>query len=331
MNDVKFGVELNEQVRANDYDKLVHETLECEKLGYYSAWIEDHLFSGTLAGGTVPLFECWTSLSFLAAVTRTIRLGTLVLSNSYRIPSVLAKMAATFDFMSNGRLEFGFGAGWAEDEYEAYGIPYPSTRVRIAQMKQAVTIIKKMWTEDRPTFQGKYYHINDARCDPKPIQQPHPPIWIGGVGERFLLRAVAEHADGWNIYMPEVEGLKACEHKLAVLKKHCYAIGRDPKEIEKSARISLVIAKTTNQVRKKLKKITSNIWTNVLVDGTWKRQRISTEEYMKRSIVGTPEECVEKIHKFSELGFTYFILGNISFRKEERELFADEVMSNISC
>jgi alkanesulfonate monooxygenase SsuD/methylene tetrahydromethanopterin reductase-like flavin-dependent oxidoreductase (luciferase family) len=241
-------------------------------------------------------------------------------------------MAATFDFMSNGRLEFGFGAGWKKDEYEAYGIPFPSTRVRIAQMKEAVTIIKKMWTEDHPTFQGKYYHINDALCNPKPIQQPHPPIWIGGTGERFLLRAVAEQADGWNIYCRDAGGLKECEHKLAVLKKHCYALGRDPEEIEKSWYGDLVIAKTTNQVRKKLKKLTSNIWTWVLAeDGAWKPRRISTEEYMRRSIVGTPEECAEKIHKFSELGFTYFILGQISVRKEERELFADEVMSNISC
>jgi alkanesulfonate monooxygenase SsuD/methylene tetrahydromethanopterin reductase-like flavin-dependent oxidoreductase (luciferase family) len=199
-------------------------------------------------------------------------------------------------------------------------------------MTEAITLIKKMWTEDHPAFQGKYYHINDARCELKPVQQPHPHIWIGGVGERFLLRVVAEHADGWNIYCPEVEGLKECAHKLAVLKKHCYALGRDPEEIKKSARVALVIANTTNQVRKKLENIISDIWTNVLTEGgTWKPRRISTEEYMRRSIVGTPEECVEKLHQFVELGFTYFIQGQITGRKEDRELFVDEVISNISC
>jgi alkanesulfonate monooxygenase SsuD/methylene tetrahydromethanopterin reductase-like flavin-dependent oxidoreductase (luciferase family) len=197
-------------------------------------------------------------------------------------------------------------------------------------MTEAVTIIKKMWTEAHPSFQGQYYQINDAKCNPKPIQQPHPPIWIGGTGERFLLRAVAEQADGWNVYCRDVGGLQECAQKLAVLTKHCTAIGRDPNEIEKSWYGDLVIGKTTNQVQEKLEKLTSASWSYVLAeDGTWKTQRIPTKEYVRQNIVGTPEECVEKLHQFVELGFTYFILGQISFRKEERELFVDEVIPNI--
>lgn len=326
MTDIKVGVTLD--ISSNNYDKIKQETLECEKLGYYSAWVYDHFFPSYTY--TEPLFECWTILSALASVTHKIRLGSLVLSNSYRIPSVLAKMSATLDVISKGRLEFGFGAGWKKDEYLAYGIAFPKTSVRIAQMKEAVTIIKKMWTEEKPTFHGEYYHIKEAFCNPKPFQKPHPPIWIGGSGERLLLRAVAEQANGWNMYSRDVGGLEECKHKLEVLRKHCIEVKRDYNKIEKSWFGDLVIAKDKKQVKDKLEKLISASWVYVLdKDGNWITKRIPTEEYVRQNIVGTPEECINKIQEYSELGFNYFIFGQISFREEERKIFAEEVMPTL--
>jgi len=127
--------------------------------------------------------------------------------------------------ISNGRLEFGIGAGWKENEYLAYGFPFPKPAVRIAQLREAVTIIRKMWTEEKPSFKGKYYEIKEALCDPKPVQKPHPPIWIGGEGEKLTLRVVAELADGCNWYGTPEE----FAHKLNVLKKHCAKVGRNSK------------------------------------------------------------------------------------------------------
>lgn len=320
MNEIKFAVALN--VSVFDYEEVEQVALEYEKLGYYSIWVADHLFYDRDS-----LLECWTVLSALASVTSKIRLGSLVLCNSYRIPSVMAKMAATLDVISKGRLEFGYGAGWKKDEYVAYGIPFPNTSTRIAQMKEAVCIIKKMWTEEKPTFQGKFYNIMEAYCDPKPVQKPHPPIWIGGAGERLLLKAVAELADGCNIYSRDVGGLEECKHKLEVLKKHCNTVGRNFLEIENSWLGDLVIAKNEKYLRRKIERLKMSHTRYVLAeDGNWILVNIPTEEYIRQNIVGTPEECIAKIEKYLDLGFTYFMLRQTSFSKDDRELFSKEVM-----
>jgi alkanesulfonate monooxygenase SsuD/methylene tetrahydromethanopterin reductase-like flavin-dependent oxidoreductase (luciferase family) len=145
----------------------------------------------------MPLLECWTALSALARDTRRLRLGTSVLCHSYRSPAVLAKMAATLDVISEGRLDLGLGAGWFEQEYRAYGIPFPRIGERIDQLAEGVEIIRRMWTEAHPRFQGRHYAIDDAVCDPPPLQRPHPPIWIGGEGDWY---GSPRAADGVNVW-----------------------------------------------------------------------------------------------------------------------------------
>ena len=176
-----FGIQIEPQF-GFDYITIEKIALNAEKIGFDSIWSSDHLFLHDKAE-EINCMEAWTLLSALASKTNKLRLGTLVTCNSYRYPSILAKIASTVDSISNGRLEFGIGAGWKEIEYKAYGIPFPSVKERFDRLEEALQIIKLLWTEPKVTFTGRYYSIKDAFSAPKPVQNPHPPIFIGGTGE----------------------------------------------------------------------------------------------------------------------------------------------------
>jgi alkanesulfonate monooxygenase SsuD/methylene tetrahydromethanopterin reductase-like flavin-dependent oxidoreductase (luciferase family) len=161
-----------------DYDTVKKVTLACENVGFHTVWVTDHLLPIDVSPQK-SYFECWTTLSALAEATTTVRIGTMVLCNLYRYPPILAKMASTLDVISRGRLEFGLGAGWFKPEADAFGVPFPKAPVRIAMLNEALEVIEKMWSQEKPVFKGEYYSIDRALCNPKPIQKPHPPIWIG--------------------------------------------------------------------------------------------------------------------------------------------------------
>ncbi len=194
------------------------------------AWLFDHFIpiAGDPSG---PCLEGYTLLAAYAAQTERLRVGLMVAGNTYRHPAVVAKMGATLDIISGGRFDFGVGAGWNELEHTAYGIPLYKPGERIARFAEACEVVKLMWTQDAPDFAGKYYQLQGARCEPKPIQKPHPPFVIGGGGEQKTLRVVAEYADIWNFAGGSVEEFV---HKNQVLDGHCAAIGRDPASIVRS-------------------------------------------------------------------------------------------------
>jgi len=225
---IRFGVCLPQH--GSSWEEVVRVARACDRLGFDSVWAVDHFFG--IPDTSVPLFEGWTEIAALAGVTSRVRLGHLVLCVSYRLPSVLAKMAATLDHATNGRFILGLGAGWHQYEYQAYGIPFPHVATRLEQLDEALAIIRKMWTEEPATFAGKHFQVTEAHCRPRPLQTPHPPILIGGAGERVLLRLVARHANIWNNL-----GVahRQMPHKLDVLRRHCDAVGRDPNEIEVTA------------------------------------------------------------------------------------------------
>ncbi len=181
-----------------------------------------------------PCLEGWTRLPALAAQTQRLRVGVMVTGNTYRHPAVLAKMAATVDVITRGRLEFGLGAGWYEREHRAYGIPFHSTGERIRRLGEACEVIRRLWTQSVADFDGRYYQLREARCEPKPVQQPHPPVVIGGGGEQLTLRVVAHYADIWDCMTDSPQEYR---HKSAVLDSHCAAIGRDPATIERSKHV----------------------------------------------------------------------------------------------
>jgi alkanesulfonate monooxygenase SsuD/methylene tetrahydromethanopterin reductase-like flavin-dependent oxidoreductase (luciferase family) len=256
------------------------------------------------------VFEAWTLMSALSTITSRVNIGTLVLCNSFRHPSLLAKMASTLDHISNGRLEFAIGAGWFEPEYRAYGYPFPDTVIRIEQLKEAVEIIRALWTREKTTFIGKHYHIKDAYCNPKPVQKPYPPITIGGSGEKHLLRVVAEVADGWNC---PASSAAEYDRKLKALKNHCKSIGRDINELEISEQTVCVIAKNKADLEEKLPKA--------------KKRYSFFGDIEKTGIVGTPDQCIEKIKRKVNRGaskFTIFFYDVLN--PEYLSLFAKEVI-----
>ena len=208
-----------------------------DRSGWDAACVTDHFMPNT-PDKVGDVMECWTTLAALAPLTSRMRIGTIVAGNTYRHPAVLAKMAAQVDVISNGRLICGLGAAWQQNEHEAYGIPFYTVQERLARLDEACQILKTLWTQDRSTFKGRYYQLADAPLAPKPAQQPHPELMIGGGGEKVTLKIVARHADHWNVW----GGPDVLARKGALLDGYCRAAGRDPKSITRSANMALLFS-----------------------------------------------------------------------------------------
>ena len=202
---------------------------------YESGWTFDHFYP-IFSDSTGPCLEGWVTMTALAQATKRLRMGCLVTGIVYRHPAVLANMAATLDIVSGGRLELGIGAAWNEEECNAYGIELGSLKERFDRFDEACEVMVSLLTNTTTTFEGRYFQLRDARCEPKPIQQPHPPICIGGGGEKRTLRAVARYAQHWNVPGGTVQDFV---RKRDVLYKHCADVGRDPSEIMTSTHLRL--------------------------------------------------------------------------------------------
>jgi probable F420-dependent oxidoreductase len=304
--DLHFGLILALTIRGlavTTYDEMRRVAGLAEELAFDSIWLCDHFLTlapdayvddarikGAPAGGgnrdeafSMPLLECWTTLSALARDTRRIRLGTSVLCHSYRLPAVLAKMAATLDVISGGRLDLGLGAGWFEREYRAYGIPFPRIGERIAQLDEGLEIIRRMWTEACPVFQGRYFAIDGAVCDPPPLQRPHPPLWIGGEGDR-VHRVAARAADGVNVRWWGPERIAA---RADYLDAACREFGRDPRALRRSVTVLLAVDRNGSGVA-----ATRARFAAIPADG---------------HIAGTPAECIARIRQYVEAGVRHFL------------------------
>jgi F420-dependent oxidoreductase-like protein len=258
-----------------------------EELGFDSLWVYDH-FHNVPKPAHEAVFECWTTMAALSQVTSRIRLGQMVGCNSYRQPSVLAKITSTVDVISGGRLEWGIGAGWYENEYKGYGFDFLPPRDRIGMLRECVEIVRSMWTEPETTYDGRYYKLQRANCDPKPVQQPHPPILIGGGGEQLTLRVVARLADRSNFGGKPHEWARKAE----ILKQHCKDVGRDYDEIEKTISGEVFIRETEDEVRAAGSK---SLWGEPF------------ESWREGNLVGTPEQVAEKIRQYADLGCTSFV------------------------
>jgi len=297
--------------------------MKAEELGFDSLWVADHLFLGKRGA----ILECWTTLSALASLTKRMRLGTIHLCNVFRHPALVAKMAATLDVISGGRLEFFIDAGWAEREAKAYGFSWdPDPYVRIERMEEAIEIAKLMWSQEKPSFKGKYYRIEEAVCEPKPIQKPHPPIWIGTFGgegglnivpaEERMMKAVAKYANVWNNTPAPVD---VCKMKLESLRKACSELGRSYDAIGKSLETEVMIARHRDGLRDIQKRIHEL--------NPRKLFYASEEAYRRFYIIGTPEECVERIGEYMDLGIDRFMLWFLDLPSTEgMETFSELVM-----
>jgi len=243
MHPLRFGLKLSQ---AATIDTLTTIWRIADDSGFDHCWNMDH-FASLGGNDTLDIFEAWTLLAGMAARTSRTRIGCSVTGNTYRHPAVLAKAAVTVDHLSGGRLEFGIGAGWAENEHTMLGLPFGTARDRADWLEEALPIIRSLWTASRTTFAGKHYQLADAVAEPKPVQTPHPPIWIGGVGKRRTLRMAAEHAAVWNAPGGSPEQVAELS---AVLDGHCADVGRDPAEIRRSVQIRVPtdVGELTEQV-----------------------------------------------------------------------------------
>ncbi|AEH36730.1 LLM class flavin-dependent oxidoreductase [Halopiger xanaduensis] len=281
----------------------VRETVrEAERLGYRSVWLEDH-FQSWIGDQRRATHECWTTLSAVAETTDEIRLGTLVTCQSYRHPAVLAKMAATVDRISEGRLEVGLGAGWYADEYDRFGYEFREPPAeRIHRLGETIEILQGLWTNDTYSHEGEYLDVDleEAFCEPQPVQEPHPPIWIGGGGEDVTLPYAAELADGWNYGTLEPEGF---EGKLEVLREHCASDERYD-EIAKSAELFAFVGETTDEAEKKREQFR----TEFLLDEPAEPREFFLAGYLETAPTGTPAAVRESLAAYADAGIEEVML-----------------------
>lgn len=294
---------------AAKWAKSVEIAKLAEDLGYDSIWVYDHVHNVPRPAHEV-VFECWTTVTAISQLTSRIRLGQMVGCNSYRNPGLLAKITSTVDVVSGGRLDWGIGAGWYENEYRSYGYEFPKPSVRLEMLAETVQIVTSMWTEPETTFRGKHYEVVRANCDPKPLQDPRPPVWIGGGGEQVTLRIVAKYADCSNFGgAPE-----QWEHKRNVLQAHCQSVGRDFDELRLTWSPEVFIRSTEAEVEAAGSR---NVWG----DGA--------ETWREAHLVGTPEQVAEKIQRYVDLGLGGVIPWCADYPDTETlTLFANEVMPN---
>jgi F420-dependent oxidoreductase-like protein len=295
------------------FETMTRCAQEAERAGYDAIWLYDHFH-------TVPIpkhetvFECWTSMAALARDTSTIRLGQMVTCNSYRPPALLAKMASCLDVMSRGRVILGIGAGWYEPEYAAYGYPYPEVAERLRMLRESLQVIKAMWTEDEATFAGQYYKLSGAINEPKPVQKPHPPIWIGGSGEKVTLKLVALYGDACNIG----GDVATVRRKLDILREHCQSVGRDYDSILKTTEFYCILGDEREAKR-------------VLSDTA---RRMGQDEDMVRQYwygrMGDAARIAEMIDELAAAGIQYFVVNlPNAFEAGVISRFAEEVFPRV--
>ncbi len=309
---------------AEQWDRMVSVARTIEASGYESLWVYDHFH-------TVPVpvqeavHEAWTLMAAFAAATDTVRLGQMCTSVGYRQPSYLAKVAATVDVISGGRAELGIGGGWYEHEYDGYGYPFPKPAVRLGQLDEAVQLIKRMWTEDVVEFEGEHFTLKGAMLQPKPLQEPHIPVWIAGGGEQLTLRTAARYADYTNF----AGDLEAFTHKSEVLAKHCEQQGTDFDRIVRSANYNVTCEETAGDVEDRIRENLDRIGRHLPEDG--REAVLGGIEANLRKTAGTPQQLVEQLRPVVDAGMSYGIayFAEAAYDTSGLERFAREVVPEL--
>jgi F420-dependent oxidoreductase-like protein len=299
---VKFGVHTGLQHTSIADLRELWTRIEALGFDWISIW--DHFYAADNSGDPHCL-EAITSHTALATTTTRVTCGSLVYSAGYRHPAVLANAIATMDQVADGRIVLGLGGGWLQNEYDAYGLHFGSPGERLRMLEEYVQCVRGLLTQERTTFDGAFFHMRDAQCEPKPVQ-PRLPIWIGGGGEKVTLRIAAEHADGWNVpFIPP----DVWAHKAQVLDAHCDKVGRDPATITKSVNVGMAFT-----------------------DEELRRQFGPMSDYVKPGVLsGSVQEMVDKVGGYVEAGASYVILAmRAPFDRDGLERFAAEVMPTVS-
>lgn len=310
-----FGLQIEPAFGFN-YEDVAELAHSLRPNGFTSMWASDH-FMLNEGDPDRNCLECWTLLTAIATEVKDIRVGPLVTCASYRNPALLAKMAATLDRVSRGRLEFGIGAGWKDVEYQAYGYRFPTAGQRVSQLEEALQIIKGLWTQPVTTFEGEFHSVREAVAAPKPFQQPHPPILIGGSRPR-MLRIMAEHADVVN-FVPQPDPASYAE-TLSKLEEICASIGRDFDAIRKTHFITMLVGSDHSEVQDRLERVAQS---EGMSPEEWREKR-------SRAFVGTTAEAREFLKRYTGAGVTQFMVV-FPYREEAEsiKLFADDVVGKV--
>ena len=284
-----WRMDLSDIPTEDQWETILSSASKIEELGYESIWVYDH-FHTVPTPTQDPTYECWSLMAALSQTTSKVRLGQMCTCNSYRNPAYLTKVASNIDVMSGGRLEYAIGAGWYDQEYNAYGYEYPSAGTRLKMLEESLIIYKKMTTEDEANFKGEYYEIHNAINQPKPLQKPHPPLWVCGGGEKVTLKLLAKYGDygNWDV---DIEGFK---HKSTILKQHCEDQNRTYDEIGRTLHTNVIIGENQADLDSKLNKISE-------------MTSIPTEMYLNKPLVGLKNEVFEKLDEFESYGCSYLI------------------------
>jgi F420-dependent oxidoreductase-like protein len=300
-------VEIDDPIEQ--YEAMTRVGQAAEKAGYDSIWVYDH-FHTTPTPEIETTFEAWTITAGLARDTQRVKIGQMVTCNGYRNPALLAKIASTVDVMSHGRAICGLGAGWYEHEWRAYGYGFPDTRERMRMFREAVEIVVKMWTDEKASFKGEYYTIDGAINEPKGVQKPHIPLWLGGGGEKVTLKLVAQWGDACNVGGGNPEMVR---HKLSILREHCEKLGRDYSTITKSTNLNTILIEDGADPE--------------TASAAFRGSR-SFEDYRRDAFVGTATELVARIRALQEAGADYLItyFPRVAYDHTMLERFAAEVM-----
>ena len=303
---IRFGIQTSQQ--NVEWGSMLDLWKKAEGWGYDSLWNFDHFYP-IFVDPDGPCLEGWTTLAALGQATSRVRIGHLVNGNTYRNPCVLAKMAATLDHVTNGRLNLGIGAGWFELEHNAFGLDFKTVRGRLDALDEACRILKGMFTGEPFSLKGKHYTVENARGLPVPVQTPHPPIMIGGSGEKILLRIVAEHADMWNT-SGDADRLG---HLVDVIRRHGDAVGRDTEQIEKTVMMPMCYGGGSEREK----------FMTQLIAGM---QQCTPDEARRRIMMGSKDECLETVARYGKAGVTHFIF--MAFQPvfpDELQAFAEDV------
>jgi len=307
--EMRFGVVLHLSSTYATWDDLLTIANEAERLGYDSIWVSDHLLSPR---GRPHALEAWTVLSAFASSVPRVRLGTYVLCNQFRHPSMLAKMASTLDNISRGRLELGIGAGYLKNEHVAFGFDWGRHSVRIERLREALEIVRRLWTEDHASYVGAHFRIEDATLEPKPLQKPHPPIWVGGNSTK-IMRIVAELGNGWIPVLPTPRQLAAGASEIRQGMKQA---GRNPDTLQVAYGGSgcLLIARDKDTVKRMAEPLARS-WGKRLEESA--------------CLIGTPEQCIQRIEQYQKAGAQAIVAGFYDFPSlDGMRLFAETVIPN---
>lgn len=301
-----------------------------ERSGFSSVWVSDHLFLdwGKYGGPETPQasLECWTTLAALAAATSSVRVGSLTLCNDFRSPALLAKMAASLDLLSGGRLDVGLGAGWYEPEYRAAGIDFDPAGTRIRRLGEAVEIVGRLLAGEELTYDGRYYQLHEAICLPRPRQEPRPPIWVGGKGD-LLLRTAARVADGWNFSW--IGSFESYAERARAADRACEEEGRDPATLRRSVGVYVLAGRGDADLRARFERLAERTPPGVLPAGTG-GGAVSWDEFRRDHVTGTVDEVTDRLGRLADLGVAEVIVtaGALPFQvaaPEDVELLGTEV------